>query len=42
MGYSIQEIEGIGLSYANKLAVAKVKTTNDLLKYCCDAKGRPR
>jgi len=40
MSYKIQDIEGIGPSYAQKLAVAKVRTTNDLLKYCCDAKGR--
>jgi predicted flap endonuclease-1-like 5' DNA nuclease len=40
MSYKIQEIEGIGPSYAEKLMVAKIKTTNDLLKYCCDAKGR--
>lgn len=40
MSYRIQDIEGIGPSYAQKLAVAKIKTTNDLLRYCCDAKGR--
>ncbi len=40
MSYRIQDIEGIGPSYTQKLAVAKVRTTNDLLKYCCDARGR--
>jgi predicted flap endonuclease-1-like 5' DNA nuclease len=40
MSYKIQDIEGIGPSYAQKLAVAKVRTTNDLLKYCCDTRGR--
>jgi predicted flap endonuclease-1-like 5' DNA nuclease len=40
MAYRIDEIEGIGPSYAKKLAVAKIKTTNDLLKFCKDAKGR--
>ncbi len=40
MGYKIEDIEGIGPSYASKLAEAKIKTTNDLLKHCCDAKGR--
>ncbi len=40
MGYRIAEIEGIGPAYANKLADAKIRTTNDLLKHCADAKGR--
>ncbi len=40
MGYKIQEIEGIGPSYATKLAEASVRTTTDVLKKCCDAKGR--
>ena len=40
MGYSIQDIEGIGFAYADKLAGAKVRTTSDLLTSCCDAKGR--
>lgn len=40
MGYKIEEIEGIGPSYAKKLAVAKIKTTNDLLKFCKTPKGR--
>ena len=40
MGYKISEIEGIGPSYASKLATANIKTTTDLLKTCCDSKGR--
>jgi predicted flap endonuclease-1-like 5' DNA nuclease len=40
MGYKIEDIEGIGPSYAEKLALTKVKTTDDLLKLCCDAVGR--
>lgn len=40
MSYRIEEIEGIGPAYAKKLEKAKVKTTNDFLKLCCDAKGR--
>ena len=40
MRYKIEEIEGIGPSYASKLEKAKIATTDDLLKLCCDAKGR--
>ncbi len=40
MGYKIEEIEGIGPAYAEKLAAADITTTDDLLKLCCDAKGR--
>jgi len=40
MGYKIQDIEGIGPSYAERLAAAKIMTTTDLIKYCGDAKGR--
>ena len=40
MGYKIDEIEGIGPAYGEKLAAANIKTTDDLLKICCDAKGR--
>lgn len=40
MGYKIEEIEGIGPAYAQKLAAANIETTADLLKQCCDAKGR--
>jgi predicted flap endonuclease-1-like 5' DNA nuclease len=40
MSYKIQEIEGIGPAYAEKLAAADIDTTVELLKLCCDAKGR--
>ena len=40
MGYKIEEIEGIGPANAKKLAKANIKTTNALLKLCCDRKGR--
>ena len=40
MVYKIDEIEGIGPSYREKLATAEIKTTDDLLKLCCDSKGR--
>ena len=40
MGYKIEEIEGIGPAYAEKLAAASISTTEDLLKLCCDARGR--
>ena len=42
MGYKITEIEGIGPASAEKLAKADIKTTEALLKLCCDAKGRKR
>ena len=40
MSYKIEEIEGIGPAYAEKLAAADITTTDHLLKLCCDAKGR--
>lgn len=40
MGYSIEEIEGIGPSYGQKLAEAGIRTTDGLLKRCCDRQGR--
>lgn len=40
MSYKIEEIEGIGPSYREKLAAASIETTEDLLKLCCDSKGR--
>ena len=40
MSYKIEEIEGIGPAFAQKLAAADIKTTDDLLKLCCDAGGR--
>lgn len=40
MSYKIDEIEGIGPAFAQKLEGAKIKTTDDFLNLCCDAKGR--
>ncbi len=40
MGYKIDEIEGIGPASAEKLGTAGIKSTDDLLKLCCDSKGR--
>ena len=40
MSYKIEEIEGIGPAYAEKLAAANINTTDDLLELCRDAKGR--
>jgi predicted flap endonuclease-1-like 5' DNA nuclease len=40
MAYKIDEIQGIGPAYKVKLAEAKVATTDDLLKLCCEPAGR--
>ncbi len=40
MGYSIDTIEGIGAANKEKLLAAGIKTTDALLKLCCDKKGR--
>lgn len=40
MTYKIDDIEGIGPATKEKLARANIKTTDDLLKLCCDKKGR--
>ena len=40
MAYKIEEIEGIGPAMKDKLALAGISTTDDLLKLCCDKKGR--
>jgi len=40
MANKIEDIEGIGPAYREKLASAKIATTDDLLNLCCDAKGR--
>lgn len=40
MSYKIEEIEGVGPANAKKLAKAGIKTTNSMLKMCCDRKGR--
>lgn len=40
MAYKIDEIEGIGPAYMEKLAAAKISNTDHLLEYCGGAKGR--
>jgi len=40
MSYKIEEIEGIGPTFAKKLETVDIKTTDDFLSLCCDAKGR--
>ncbi len=40
MGYSIEEIEGIGPAYGQKLAGLGIKNTGTFLKACADRKGR--
>ena len=40
MGYKIEQIEGIGAAYAEKLNAAGIKTTEDLLDKCASRKGR--
>ena len=40
MSYQIDEIEGIGPTYAAKLKEIGLDTTDDFLKLCCDRKGR--
>jgi predicted flap endonuclease-1-like 5' DNA nuclease len=40
MAYDIKDIQGIGPAFAEKLAAAKIATTDDLLTQCRDPKGR--
>lgn len=40
MIYRIDEIEGIGPVYREKLSAAGIKTTSDLLEHCAGAPGR--
>ena len=42
MAYKIEEIEGIGPAYGEKLAGAGIETTDDFLKLCCDKAGRAK
>ncbi|HPF14145.1 MAG: DUF4332 domain-containing protein [Planctomycetes bacterium] len=40
MNYPIEEIEGIGPTFGEKLKAAGVQNTADLLKTCCNPSGR--
>lgn len=40
MGYSIDEIQGIGPAYKEKLNSAEIKTTEALLEHCATKTGR--
>ncbi len=40
MSYKIEEIEGIGPVYGEKLRAADIQTTDDLLKACASPAGR--
>lgn len=40
MSYKIEEIEGIGPEYGQKLRNVDIQTTEDLLRRCGDKKGR--
>jgi nucleotidyltransferase/DNA polymerase involved in DNA repair len=40
LDYKIEDIEGIGPAYAEKLAAADIKTTGGLLGQCCSRGGR--
>lgn len=42
MGYKIEDIEGIGPAYAEKLATVGIKNTDAFLTHCADRKGRKR
>ena len=40
MSYKIDEIEGIGPAYREKLTGAGIGDTDDLLEKCCSPQGR--
>lgn len=42
MTYKIEDIEGVGPSFAEKLATAGIATTDDFLRLCGDSAGRKR
>ena len=42
MGYKITDIEGIGPAFADKLATARITTTEDLLDMCATKQGRAK
>ena len=42
MTYQIEEIQGIGPAFAEKLTAAEITTTSDLLAKCCTSSGRDK
>lgn len=42
MSYKIDEIEGIGPAYAEKLGTVGITKVEHFLKLCCDKKGRAK
>lgn len=42
MGYKIEQIEGVGAAYAEKLNAAGIKTTEELLTACAAKSGRAK
>ena len=40
MDYKIEDVEGIGAVYGEKLSAADIKTTGDLLALCGSRTGR--
>ena len=40
MSYKIEEVEGIGKTFGDKLREVDIQTTEDLLRRCGDKKGR--
>jgi len=42
MAYKIDQIEGIGPAMKANLAKADIRTTEDLLKLCCEKSGRAK
>lgn len=42
MAYKIEQVEGIGAVYAEKLAAVGIKTTEDLLAQCANSAGRKK
>lgn len=42
MSYKVEQVEGIGDTYAKKLNEAGIKTTEELLEQCATASGRAK
>jgi len=42
MAYKVEQIEGVGATYAEKLNAVGIKTTEDLLAKCAKASGRKK